>query len=513
MPMQLPPPKLLLLQLLLWKAVAASQRHLPLDAAPAIARAPVAWTGLWNANPAFKTGLSLVDLAALEIRTTLTEAASLPISEASSESTVSVARLWGGVVANDTIAAPSSSRISSRLWHPNVYLGVEYDTSFKAKTIVLSHSATALSLRRSVRLATQQGWVNASEDHTFSVLDGDRLRYTMHINKPNASAVFEFERPTDSTLAMQASVQDTSTSIARAVPFPAHQSLVRDSSGSHVDAERRKSRRGGVAYNIVLNDTWSIADGGVDNNLLLLSLQGLANRRQRTLYLTYPTTWAYSYTDSVRTWVEETYDLPLTKLSSAEDALYALRNFVTGYVVFDPHVRESIMVGLTAAGIFDAALVSPALVPMAKAAGLPCALDLRDLFVGWNSVRIYTWAREKLFDQCSKHVMVWLGGACGDVVHPAVADWGVSQRAFFTDLDTRPDVASAMDEYTLADSLVASLDLSLPTPPLVMGWHSYCKDFEHTFASLTSKHGAWAEHKPQSKLHAQVASADQLQLP
>ena len=25
---------------------------------------------------------------------------------------------------------------------------------------------------------------------------------------------------------------------------------------------------------------------------------------------------------------------------------------------------------------------------------------------------------------------------------------------------------------------------------LVMGWHAYCKDFEHTFTSLASNHGA-----------------------
>ena len=61
-------------------------------------------------------------------------------------------------------------------------------------------------------------------------------------------------------------------------------------------------------------------------------------------------------------------------------------------------------------------------------------MDLRGKFTGQPAVKIYDWARTTFFEKCSKHVIVWLGGACGDVIHPAVADWGVSQRAFFSDL-------------------------------------------------------------------------------
>jgi len=107
-------------------------------------------------------------------------------------------------------------------------------------------------------------------------------------------------------------------------------------------------------YNVALADTWSIADGGVDDNLLLISLQGLANRHSAQLYLTYPTTWAYSYTSPVRDWVESAHDMPMRTLPTAASALQALRASVKGYVVFDPAVRESIAVGFTAAGVLDA---------------------------------------------------------------------------------------------------------------------------------------------------------------
>ena len=79
-------------------------------------------------------------------------------------------------------------------------------------------------------------------------------------------------------------------------------------------------------------------------------------------------------------------------------------------------------------------LLSPKLLPLAKSAGLPLAMDLRGKFTGQPAVKIYDWARTTFFEKCSKHVIVWLGGACGDVIHPAVADWGVSQRAFVSDL-------------------------------------------------------------------------------
>ena len=135
-----------------------------------------------------------------------------------------------------------------------------------------------------------------------------------------------------------------------------------------------------------------------------------------------------------------------------------------------------------------AVLLSPKLLPLAKSAGLPLAMDLRGKFTGQPAVKIYDWARTTFFEKCSKHVIVWLGGACGDVIHPAVADWGVSQRAFFSDLvreimrfrsdhrepsrkpepqrcvqDTRPDVAAARAEYELAESLVrCHVDLRRP---------------------------------------------------
>ena len=47
-----------------------------------------------------------------------------------------------------------------------------------------------------------------------------------------------------------------------------------------------------------------------------------------------------------------------------------------------------------------------------------------------------------------------------------------------------------LQEYPLADSIVGTLtDMHTGAPPMVVGWHEYCGDFEHTFTTLVSKHG------------------------
>ena len=47
-----------------------------------------------------------------------------------------------------------------------------------------------------------------------------------------------------------------------------------------------------------------------------------------------------------------------------------------------------------------------------------------------------------------------------------------------------------MTRYALADTIIGGLGLSpAGTPPLLVGWHSYCGDFEHTMTTLVSKHG------------------------
>ena len=61
---------------------------------------------------------------------------------------------------------------------------------------------------------------------------------------------------------------------------------------------------------------------------------------------------------------------------------------------------------------------------------------------------------------------MWLGGAAGDVIRPAVADLGVSEGAFFADLSTR---TTDVDDYALASKIFANQE----PYTMVIGWHRY----------------------------------------
>ena len=126
--------------------------------------------------------------------------------------------------------------------------------------------------------------------------------------------------------------------------------------------------------------------------------------------------------------------------------------------------------------------MSEDLVPLVRALGIPEAADLRGTFRGMSDLQVYQWAYERYRDRTSRERIVWLGGEHGAVMKPGVADWGVREKAFFTDLSTRKTVRG---EYELARKL-----LSGQTPgSLVFGWHSYRKDLEGEHVTLTSSFG------------------------
>lgn len=168
----------------------------------------------------------------------------------------------------------------------------------------------------------------------------------------------------------------------------------------------------------------------------------------------------------MRKYFAKSRNLVFHDLDSVADAVQALRQFIKGYVVWDPTVRESLVVAYTAAGVEDAIVVSPQLVPLAKSLGVPLVANFSGVFRGMTPTQIYTigeqasqrrvcqlfsssspshtWplpsvtAKAKYWSRCSKDTIVWAGGVCGDQIQPGIMDWGVAQRTFFTDLSTVP---------------------------------------------------------------------------
>ena len=239
------------------------------------------------------------------------------------------------------------------------------------------------------------------------------------------------------------------------------------------------------AYYMHLEDGWSLG-AGLETQAFLISLQGNANRKTPELYFIYPDGWDFTYTPHVFDYYRDRKHYTFRRLTTPEQALKTFKESVKGYVVWDPDVRTSLIVAFTIAGLEDAVIVDESLLPLVKQAGLSPVEDLRGRFSGWSDARIYRWAYERYWDRCSREFIIWLGGESGRVLKPGVADWGMINRTFFSDLSTKPD---DREEYSLSKTLLADMNpLSM-----VMGWHSYKKDLERDHVSLVSSFGLRVE--------------------
>jgi hypothetical protein len=235
------------------------------------------------------------------------------------------------------------------------------------------------------------------------------------------------------------------------------------------------------AYVIHLQDNWQVKEH-LDQQALLISLQGLANKNGPLVYLLYPDDWPFTYVNSVYDFYRSRRYYTFKELKSVQEALGALQKYVKGYVVWDKNVRTSLIVAFTVAGLENAVVVSEDQLPMVETAGLKRIEDFRGKFSGQTDAQIYTWAYRQYWQRCSKEFIIWLGGEHGDIMKPAVADWGIYKQVFFHDLSCR---VSDTEEYQLASTLLSEMK----PMSMVMGWHSYAKDLEREFVTLTSKFG------------------------
>jgi hypothetical protein len=235
------------------------------------------------------------------------------------------------------------------------------------------------------------------------------------------------------------------------------------------------------AYVMQMSDDWTI-QGDLPEHALIISLQGLANRDQPRLYLEYGAKWPWQITKPVRAFYEQKHGIAFTNLATPDAALAALGHHAKGYVIWDKAVRTSLIVAFTVAGLEDAVVVSADLIPLAEKHGLTQIADLRGDFTGMDDAQIYAIAMDRYWDRCSRDVVLWLGGHHGTILEPGMADWGVRQRAFFTDLSNNPRHPA---ELALANKIYTELNPNA----FVMGWHSYAKDTEGQQVALTSSHG------------------------
>jgi hypothetical protein len=242
---------------------------------------------------------------------------------------------------------------------------------------------------------------------------------------------------------------------------------------------RRAGQR--QAYFFQLEDQWEV-NGKLSTQAMMISLQGIANKNGPLVYLLYPENWPFTYVRSVFDFYQDRRYYAFKELRSPGEALETLKKYVKGYVVWDRAVRTSLIVAFTVAGLEDAVVVGEDQIPLVEKAGLKKVEDFRGKFTGQNDAQIYTWAYHRYWDRCSREFIIWLGGEHGNIMKPAVADWGIRKGVFFNDLSSRPaDTA----EYALARKLLSEMK----PMSMVMGWHSYGKDLEREHVTLTSSFG------------------------
>ncbi len=384
--------------------------------------------GSWEAMPAKSTDIDLYGSLFVRITTTPTQ--------------VTLVRQFGsGRHFTDSLILPLNGTIvqvpvMERAFPTNVFMGLSMVTGSKRAVHVVP-GKDGLTVEESFRLRGSQGETPVTARHRFTVAPtGEVLTYTI-------------ERSTRT-------------------------------SGPATVYQLKKSGWK-QAYVLTLEDNWEIT-GKLPVNAMLISLQGVVNKSGPLMYILYPEDWPFTYVRSVYGFYKDTRNYSFRELRSAEEAVNTLKQYVKGYVVWDKNVRNSLTVAFTIAGLESAIVVNEDLIPMVEKAGLKRVVDLRGTFTGMNDTQIYTWAYDRYWSRCNKEFIIWMGGEFGNVMKPAVADWGIYKGAFFSDLSCRLTDTS---EYRLADRLLAEMK----PMSLVMGWHSYKKDLEREFVTLTSHYG------------------------
>jgi len=226
---------------------------------------------------------------------------------------------------------------------------------------------------------------------------------------------------------------------------------------------------------------WKVA-GGLPEKVMLLSLQGLANRQSPQLYVVHPPEYQWEITGPLFSFYERKHGVKFTELKTAADALTRFASAAHGYVVWDPAVPATMNVAFTIAGLDDALVVTPALITAAESHGLQKIDDLRGRYDGQSDAEIYGAAARRYWARCNHDAFMLMGGHAGAVRMPGMADWGVRQRMFFSDLSANPKHA---EELALAQKLLTQLN----DGATVFGWHSYGKDTEEQWTTLLSSYG------------------------
>jgi hypothetical protein len=252
---------------------------------------------------------------------------------------------------------------------------------------------------------------------------------------------------------------------------------------------------------VVMDNTgnWVIEED-LPRQLLLISMEGIVNKHGPMMYLLIDKQhYNYQEIQEILDYYRKSHGISYTKVATVEEALNTLKKYIKGYIVWDPKVRDTINLALTAAGLNDAVIVTAAQIPLMEKYGLKCVEDFRGRFTGISSAEIYSWAYNKYWAQCSRQHVVAIAVSGRQNISSAIGDYAVYTRSFCYDLSTRPD---SLADYNLVSKMFSQLEPF----SILYGWHS-TKDTENDYVTLASKYThriEGLESLPNFSFHTQI---------
>lgn len=130
-----------------------------------------------------------------------------------------------------------------------------------------------------------------------------------------------------------------------------------------------------------------------DQQSLLVTLQGIVNRKLPRLYL-------YWGTDTTnQSWLT-TLNVPYTTVTDPMQLVDRYRSEISGAVIYDPNVPDTVNIATNIAGWKGGVLATA---DLAKSLNLPVIEDLRGRFA--NKIDAYTWALNNLWPNFTKRLL------------------------------------------------------------------------------------------------------------
>ncbi|MBC7327733.1 hypothetical protein H5T87_06425 [bacterium] len=198
------------------------------------------------------------------------------------------------------------------------------------------------------------------------------------------------------------------------------------------------------ARKLIVCDVRNLAD---DEKLMIVSLQGIINRRNPSIYLIFNPVderWLW--------WLKERGDIEgIERLDNPFALLGRYRKNLKGMIITDPAIPASIDAGTMLAGIEDGIIVSPRLVPRLS---LPILHDLRGR---WKSnAEVYRWAFKNLWDKLNHQFIFSLPHNWS-----VMRDYAIAFRAFSFwitgEVDGQAPAADPLEEQLVIEDVLSAI--------------------------------------------------------